>query len=306
MAKIHTFHMCWASPFTSWFSRFALPSLMSPGNIPALIAAGHEVKMTVFTMQPDMAGIIEAGAYHGANLRVEAFKVDHPTSLRKAQAELLIHAAERALADDAIFVPASAVTIWSDGSLANCVNVALETDCAVGAIYLLADGERWDAAGRGPFADAADLAAACFDHLHPGSRSTLNRDTSRAWLYGLGLQQISPTLIAARIQVPSIAAIRFKPEDIALFRLEHDFRCWDAGFPAALIRSGRYTFLASSELAFQVNLMRSGKMNLANHRALDEALGPKVDRRYALRATLQAEQARGFLASIRTSRSVTL
>lgn len=305
MAIIHTFHMCWGSPFVSWFSRFALPSLMSPGNVPALIAAGHEVKMTVFTNQNDMPAIIEAGAFHGAKLRVEAFQLEKPATLRAVQAELLITAATRAMADDAYFVPASAVTIWADGSLTNCVNVAMQTDCAVAAMYLLADGEKMIGEFAFPI-DSATLAAVVFDHLHPGSRSTLSATDSKAWMYGLGMMQLSPTLIATRIQVPSIAAIRFKPQDLALIKLENDFRVWDSGLPAALIREGRFTFLASSDLAFQVNLMRTGKMNLANHAELDAKLGPSVERRHALRATLQGEAGRTFLASIRTSRAVTL
>lgn len=309
MAKIiHVYTMCWGRPFVDWWSRFALPSMMQPGNIGALKAAGYDVRWTVFTMQEDTAAIIEAGAFHSADLRVECFEINGVPTLRKVQSMLLITAAERALKDDAIFVPASSVTIWGDGSLYNVVKTAEVTDCATGAIYLLARGEDWGAAfddGRTYKGD--ELAALCFETLHPGSRSTLDAADSRAWLYGLGLLQLSPTLFAARIQVPSIAAVRFKPSDIALFRLEDDFRCWDGPhWVGGLIAQGRYTFLASSDLAMQVNLMRAGKMNLANHEALQAGLSGMVDRRHALRATVQAEQARGFMCSIRTSRAVKL
>ena len=311
-SKIHIFTMAWNEPFTGWLARFALPSLYQPANVPALVAEGHRVTHHVFTIERDIPAILEAGKACGASLTVQAFEAPAGTMLRQIQAALLIGAAERAMADDAIFVPAAASTIWSDGSLANVVHVCDETDCATAAIYLLADAEKMaenlmiDPALRTGIS-APDLASICFETLHPGSRSTLNRDTSKAHLYGLGMMQLSPTLFALRNQVPSVAAVRFKPCDIALFRLENDFRCWDGPhWPGMLIREGRFTFLASSDLAFQVNLMRPGKMNLANHAALHDALGPMVDRRHAARATIQAEAARTYMASIRTNRGVTL
>ena len=284
---------------------------MQPANIPALVAEGHRVTHHVFTIERDVPAILEAGKACGASLTVQAFDAPPATGLRQIQAALLIGAAERTMADDAIFVPAASSTIWANGSLANVVRVCDETDCATAAIYLLADAESWcEKFVSIPFGSsfsAPELATACFENLHPGSRSTLNRDTSKAHLYGLGMMQLSPTLFALRNQVPSVAAVRFKPCDIALFRLENDFRCWDGPhWPGMLIREGRFTFLASSDLAFQVNLMRPGKMNLANHAALHDALGPMVDRRHAARATIQAEAARTYMASIRTSRGVTL
>ena len=310
-SKIHIFTMAWNEPFTGWLARFALPSLYQPANVPALVAEGHRVTHHVFTIERDVPAILEAGKACGASLTVQAFEAPAGTMLRQIQAALLIGAAERAMAEDAIFVPAASSTIWANGSLANVVHVCEETDCATAAIYLLADAEMWADNHNGPFIltplDSAELATRCFDVLHPGSRSTLNRDTSRAHLYGLGLLQLSPTLFALRNQVPSVAAVRFKPQDIALFRLENDFRCWDGPhWPGMLIREGRFTFLASSDQAFQVNLMRAGKMNLANHAALHDALGPMVDRRHAARATIQAEAARTYMASIRMSRGVTL
>lgn len=311
MSKIvHIMTFCWDKPFVSWFSRFALPSIYQPGNVGALVADGWEIRHTVYSVQRDMADIIEAGAFHGARLRVECFELTQPATLRKLQSELLIHAAERALADDAFFVPASAVTIWSNGALANCVRVAETTDCAVGAMYLGVDGEKWDREFSHTFTNSAwegdELATRAFEFLHPGSRSTLDRETSRCHLTGNGMIQLAPDLLALRCQVPSVAACRFRPSDLAFFKLENDFRCWDSSWPGTLIRDNRYTFLASSDLAFQVNLIRAGKQNQADYEAMDAAFGPMRDRRHAARATIQGEAARTFLASIRTSRAVSL
>lgn len=289
---------------------------MQPSNIPKLIAEGHVVRVCVYCLPHEMPILADRVKHLGAPLEFHPFEIapEHRDRavLRAVQASCLLQHAERCMAEDAFLIPASSVTLWADGSLYNVFKVCEETDCATACIYLLAEGDTVsrelpdDAFALSTPWSAPELASLTFDHLHFGSRSTLNRDTSMCHLTGLGIQQLSPTLFAARIQVPSVACIKFKPEDVALLKLENDFRFWDSWFPAQLIRDGRYTFLASSELAYQVNLMRPGKMREETYRTLDAECGALRDRRFAARATMQAEHARGFMSSIRTSRPVQL
>ena len=311
MSRIHIFSMAFGRPFRESFCRYAAPSLMSAGNIPALIAAGHEVRWFVYAQDADVADIAEASGFLNAQMRIEVFGITATASLRAIQGELLVRGVEQALAENAIFVPAGAMTVWSNGSLANVVKVAETTDCAVAAMYLGVDADKWAARvaeyGSFPMGISGDaLASEAFSMLHPGSRSTLNASDSQCHLTGTGMIQLAPDLIAARIQVPSVTAIRFKPQDLALFQLEGDFRAWDGIWPGTLIREGRYVFLASSDIAFQINLIRAGKQNAAAYAAMRERFGPHVDRRVMQRATLQGEAARTFMCSIRTSRSVVL
>ena len=72
--RVHIFTMCFGEPFVGWFSRFALPSLMQPGNVPALVAEGHEIRHHIFTIERDIPAILEAGKACGASLTVQAFE----------------------------------------------------------------------------------------------------------------------------------------------------------------------------------------------------------------------------------------
>lgn len=310
MAKVRIVHMAWDRPFVDWSARFSLPSLMQPGNIPALVAAGHDVRVICYTVPHDMPAHLDAAHRLRATVEFAPFEVDAVANLRAVQTQLLLKFAEQCMREDAWAVVAGAGTIWSDGALANAFTVAQETDCAVAVMYLGIEAEKFtenlliDPGLRTGISGAA-LASLAIEYLHPGSRSTLNRETSAAHLTGHGMMQLSSTLFAARFQVPSVAVVKFQPQDLALFRLEGDFRAWDGShWVGSLIREGRYVFLASSDQAFQVNLIRAGKQNRAAYQALQAELGPYVDRRTAQRTTIQSDIARTFLASIRTDREV--
>lgn len=307
MALIVTVSMVWGPSFIDTFARFGLPSLLQPGNVPALKAAGHEVEHMVYTIRDDCIALEKIGADLGAPLTIRTTAYVNAGTTRQVQNSMLVDAAKQIIERNGYFVLSNAGHVWGNGTLVNAVNVAEKTGCGVGVIYLNVDADK--------FAEAVadftpyrhdELALCALGNLHPGARSTLNATDSRCHMTGTGMMQLAPNLIAARIQVPSVFVVKLRPQDLALFRLECDFTCWDTSFPAHLIREGRYTFMASSDLGFIASMVRPKKINMDAFDKLADLLGPMADRRMTHRATLQSEAARTFMATIRTSGDIVL
>lgn len=308
--KLRVFSPIYGPGFPERYATFALPSLTQAGNVPALVAAGHDVRVSLYTDLTSFPAVVEHGRPWASLIDIKIVPAGRGGVLvgamhRAWQNDCLINEMRECIKADSYLAMLGAGLVYGNGTLANLAIMAEATGCAVSCIYLravedslraaLADVDMID--GR---LSNDELATLAVEHLHPGSRSDFETETSRCHMWGLALKQLGPRLFAVRFQVPSVFVFKPAMDDVAYFTLKGDFREWDSGWLDYLISRRRFAFLASSDLAFIAEATRATKMNMEHHDAVARKLGPMVNRT----EYQGSDRQRTVIGQIRTSRDV--
>ena len=311
MPTLRIFSPIYGPGFPDRYGALALPSLMQAGNVPALIAAGWDVRVSVYTDISSYADVADHVRPWAELIDIRTAPLDRGGVLvgamhRVWQNECLLNEMRECIKIGAHLTLCGAGAVYGNGSLFNLAVMAHETECAAACIYLrTAEGPFRLAMSDCPIVnDVIEndlLAAIAIETLHPVSRSDFGAETSRCHMWGHALKQLSPRLFAVRFQIPSVFCVRPTLGDVAYFNLKGDFRVWDSGWTDYLIARRRFAFLASSDLAFIAECTRDGKANMEHHAAADALLGPMIDRR----EYQGSDRNRTAIGQIRTIRDVT-
>ena len=182
-SAFHLVVLVWGASYTRRFVELALPALMSPRNIPALMRLAP-VHLTVYTTEADRDTVAMAPVLNGRDgeLQIRFITRDWPgfgdkcDAMRVCHSEALITAAR----ENAAVLFLAPDTIWADGSLETVARAVLEGKRAV-----MQAGVRVNEATALPLilerfrptrdhaitVPARDLVRIALDHMHPFYRS---------------------------------------------------------------------------------------------------------------------------------------
>jgi len=188
--KINCITAVWGEEYTSFFTRTVLPSLLWPGNLPA-VAANRETAYLIYTTESDRRRIAasDTGARLAALLPVEFIEIERfsPGSGDKYALAADCHklAVARSHADGAAMMLLSPDCIYSDGSFAR-------------ALHLLVSGKRAVMSGSLRAAKETFVPALAAEFGEPYARRPL---TGRE-LLGVALRHLHPIIRAQRADSP--------------------------------------------------------------------------------------------------------
>lgn len=330
---VRIFTMVYGEAFIRRYVEVALPSLLQPGNVPALLV-DHDVTFSLYTT-PDsvttlksavMAALRAAGPVAAALpplFEIEPVEIDdqfneqmrqNPALYlsafnRRLQATCLLKEISACIKADAVMIWCTADCFFGDGSIANLVGTARAHGVSVAALYIRVEEERFRAllaAEIGPIANDR-LARLALESLHEVWRSTV-RGGSRhlTYLFGHDVVPLTPRLFAVSYRVPGVYAARFDKSDLAYFMSSGDLRDWDSTWPQKLISERRFLCLGSTDLALCAELTPATTAHPAKYHELDDRLRTLVDTRDYQRRGTHNEVMRNFVIALRTDRDVTI
>lgn len=335
MPVVRLFSMVYGEVYIRRYVELMLPSLLQPGNVPALMAE-HDVRFSLHTTAESLDSLqaaIRSAVYSAgsaAETVLEKFEYQqvrdvadgqfdetirqNPVRLRKLlnrriQLKCLTKEISACLESDAVMIPCDADCFFGDGSIANLAGASRVHNSSISALCLSVDDARFRellAAETLPIANDR-LSAMALRSLHEVSRAAV-RGSSRdlTYLLGLDIVPLTPRLFAVSQGTPDVYAARFDKSDLAYFLMTGDYRDWDSNWPQKLISERRFRCLGSSDLSMCVNVMPSDVGQVAKHHEIDNHLRDFVNPRDYLRYGLSNETMRNFVFSVRTDRDVTV
>ena len=327
---IRVFSIVYGEDYIRRYCEFALPALLQPGNVPALMR-DFDVRLCLYTtpdsmdtLQSSLAKRLyrhEYGKAIAPLVKIMAITIESDRSVDKnvAQARIL---ANRQLQNACLFreisasVGLKALTLLcpadvftGNGSLINLANAARDSKVCIASPYLKVDGDRFRkliAAEKWPIENDR-LVTLSIQSLLDYQRGTV-RGGSRhlAYLLGADMLQVSPRLFGAIFCFPSVVISRFTSADLGFFRLQDDFRQWDMTWPAKLIAERRFLFLGSSDFAFQVELRQDSQAGVDAYLKMDDQFRRDIDPRDLQRYALHNEAMRNLAVTLRADQDVNL
>lgn len=186
----------WGEGYVDRFLRFTLPSLRQPGNLPAVMAAGHELEVVLYTSHEDAARLGPAlsgegirWALHPLASREEPFFAScHGGTMMK---DLFQRGFDLAWGQQAIFVPICADAVFSDNYLRSAVD-------------MVTVGGKRAAMTQGGGANVQVIGDALDAMITDGVMRAPPRELMRVWLRAVGYGVNIPTWPGTRLYPPQI------------------------------------------------------------------------------------------------------
>jgi hypothetical protein len=249
----------WGEAYTRTLLDYALPALLSPGNIPALAASAPTI-LKLYTTDPDLARIKASPSFSllETYVTVQYHSLDTTPDRDKYAAMTAIH---REVVRDAFDANAALIwllpdTIWSDGSLR-----VVAAQAAVGKRMVMQAGVRILKTTALPAIDAIfagqpavavaprQLVKLALDHMHP---------YNRAWFWDAPSFNRNPANVYWRVGESGVLIRAFHLHPLMMFpeRRVHDFVSTcddDLPLTACPSREGIYVATDSDEI-FHVDL----------------------------------------------------
>lgn len=330
--NVRVFTIVYGDKFVQRYLEFALPSTLQPNNVPALIR-DHDVRIRLYTtaqsvdqLQRGLRAALrrrEDGDALSRLFKIVTIEVEtdrnaalgHESSQpsiefnRKFQNASVFREIEASLADDSVTLVVTADGFVGNGSFRHAVCESLARDACVAAPYMRVDTERFRAAlsrETWPIENDQLAAISLLSLLDIGRSLVRGGRRHLTYLLGADIVPISARLFSVSLGFPNVLAARFKPSDLAYFKLHNDFRNWDATWPQKLIAERRFVYVGSSDLAYHAELMDDSQARTDSYVGLDDHFAKLVDTREFMRYGLHNEVMRNLSICMRTDRDVVL
>lgn len=256
------------------FENFLAPSLMQPGNLPTLKAAGADVVYSIYSLESHMDRIQDLLTRTGlASVATIRLRLGKPTDQsassfnRMMSASSLIDQIKFGYQDKRACVICPPDFVYGDGAIFNLLTIRREPGTCIASPYLRVDGElaREKLRQRGfPIANA-DLVSIALGTLHRDVlEARMELDRRNTYFTGMALQSITDRLHALEFRVPRVQVAEFTENDLRYFEFQQDFQHYEGSWPGKLIADRRFKMVGSSDIAFAVELapaVKGGKID---------------------------------------------
>lgn len=269
MRTLRLLTMVWHSPYIDMAARILLPSILQPGNLPAIPNKLAHLFVTDEASKNEIEDRLV-----GPLQRALGKRYSHEyflTSGRDMGGEGMRDCIGKCVADGAQMMLLPPDMFFANGSLGNLVRYVGERDFCVAGLHVRVDKEKFLLAYERLLAprtisapELVDLSFACAHPClsqafcdpglkHDGSQQP---DFSNCYVGGIYLQRLAPGLTSCIHRLPTTYLCTLVSHDADLFKKLN--KCswgrYDWRWPENLINEGRFKFLAASDLFFGVEL----------------------------------------------------
>lgn len=306
--KIHLFSLAYGEEHIGYFRRVSFRSLMQAGNLPALVAAGHEVQINLYSDETGNQLAAELDALEGIGCQI------HPVFLSLKEKEegqtydvlftSLNHAVSACVVEDAALLFCPPDTFFGNGSLGHAASCVPQPGDCLAVPHLrvetkpflaLLDTQPADAPVSNPV-----LARISMESLHDvWRRSTLGAADPISFAAGISLAPVAPDLFIVEHRLPTVYLARPRAGDLAFFQANRWARgtLWDHEWPGKLVAERRLRVAGSSDIFCAAELTAPETMPSDTPPA--GAGGPFGE---YMRYGLHNEMGRSFFYALRTDR----
>lgn len=245
--------------YLSLLERYALPSLLWPGNLPSLPV---NIFVEAFTRSADAGRLREilTVAFAGLpNVEINVSAHDGRSVDRAAWAMQagVARAGERSCR----MLMVMPDTIFGNGSIGNLWRYAAGKNVSVAAGHLRVNAPdftqaRPELTASSPLANDA-LVDLAWRFAHQSSAASWTNAANATGFGGIALTRLTPSLVTMVHYLPTVYLASFTAEDLEYFRRTYDFSAWDHDWPKRLVNgngNSRLRVLGSSDLFFALEL----------------------------------------------------
>ena len=263
--KVHFYYLAWGEHLRLLFD-YALPSMMQPGNIPALVEMGYEVDFYLYTKEGEIGHIErdfhdclqKVGQYAKVNLMpVGGYEDDHRMLLQTAAFRDQI---QKCLDENAILVAGSCDSIWGNNSVSNGVRLVRGKDICIAAPHPRISREKAEAnesfkklKNYDHVIENNELVKLAFDCAHSSVINSFDDKDNNATHAGLSLRRLNECDIAVISNLPSAYILSLKPQDLK-FYTRYLYNEWDKRWSRRLLKENRMKVVGSSQVLFCAEL----------------------------------------------------
>ncbi len=235
-------------PYVDLFCDACVPSLLQPGNLPAV----ERVAWHIYTRgdHPRLGEAVQR--IEAAGIRVVVEQVEAPESA-------LLRTVRPNRRRGELFLMAPPDTFFGDGSVRNLVACIGDRQIHLAAAHLRTDSTR--PLPQVPMSNA-QLVTYAFENLHEDNRlqfCDLERNATRTG--GIALRQIGTRLWQCIHHLPTIYLSRFDAEDEQYWKENANAPDnWDHYWPSNLVNRDRFRVVGSSDTFFAIEITGPDKL----------------------------------------------
>lgn len=289
------------------FEKFLIPSLLQPGNLPALNRMGVDIEYYIYSLERFSDRVAEVirktGLDQHATLRFRFGQPEDESSIafqNSMGVSALIDQAKVGLRDDRRSILCAPDFVYGNGSIFNQVNLRCQPGTCLGSTLVrcldTALCERIETVGF-PISQR-ELVTAALRTLHVDLLDArVELGARNSYYTGASLQSLGDCLYTQTTRTPTVAVADFVESDLRFFEFHKDFRSFDRDWPGKLINEGRFKLVGGSDVSFLAE-MTPAKKGGKNPRVLagDDYVGTGVHNHLC----------RSFMFTLRSSEPVDL
>lgn len=236
--------------YINLFQNMCLPSLFQGGNIPRLLAEGHEIDYLIYTRNEDIGRCNEVvKAYEQERLTYHIRGMD-----RNGHDWVLGQIVREGVARNDKLLFLNPDFFFGNHSIGNIVQYQCNGKICVAALHMRVDSDKFTEI-MGSIkknisnAELVDIAMRCLHNSWASAFVDTNMNNSHRT--GAAVQKIMDNLWAATFVIPTVFLANFNDSDVGTLT---QFGFWDHTWPEKLVKEERFKFIGSSDFFFAVEL----------------------------------------------------
>ena len=230
------------------FENVLLRSLKQSGNIPALVAEGHELRYYIYTRNDHHVQRVRKTEIEGVQVEVFDFQdIDNHDLLQKI--------IQQSIGQNARLLFMSPDYFIGNGSIYNICKYASNDNMCISALHMRVDFDKFLGVMGDKEISNPELVTIAMENLHKSwGDAFVDVDKNNAYYSGSSIQPIAKNLWSVCFRIPTVFLAKFEQDDL---RELSQFDFWDWEWPAFLIENDRYKYIGSSDMFFAVELTKT-------------------------------------------------
>ena len=232
------------------FESVLLRSLKQSGNIPRLVAEGHEIRYYIYTRSDHNVQRVRKTEIEGVQIEVFDFQeIDNHKLLQKI--------IEQSIGQNAKLLFMSPDYFIGNGSIYNICKYTSNDNMCISALHMRVDYDKFLGIMNTTDREISnpELVTLAMDNLHKSwGEAFIDVPSNNAYYSGSSIQPIADKLWSVCFRIPTVFLAKFEPDDL---RELSQFDYWDWEWPAFLIENSRYKYIGSSDMFFAVELTKT-------------------------------------------------
>lgn len=259
--KLFVFAPVWGEWHIDLFFKYTMPSLMQSGNLPSL-SKQNEIIFYIYTMDEDIYKLDKEmkNRNYGYKFYIHS-ESDFYDKGRQLMSNFLIHILKICVNENALMLLAQSDLIYSNNSVKNLVNLSEGKGVSIAVPHprvsyeCIKEVDFFDSPSHNEVSSESlvKIALSCKHKAFELSDELLDINST---VDGISTHKIDELHMGVVHNLPSVYLFSPIKDDISYFKRRTTFNYIDTAWPSMLFRQSRLKVIASSKIAFVVELTK--------------------------------------------------
>ena len=244
----------WGEKHINWFFKYTLPSLLEVNNLPA-VSNQLNVKIFFYTKDEDLSLISKKMSQNSCSYEYSVFSESNfKDRARDMMSNYIIHMLDECIKNDALMLVAHPDLIFSNGTVSNLVELSKDKGVSVAVSHArVAFEELIEKQVDISNTSSTNLVNLVLDYGHETLSLSNEVNDLNSTQEGIAIRHLSNGLAVIH-NLPAVYLCNPTKYDLKFFRRRPCFNMIDKTWPHLLFRQSRLKVVASSDIAFIIEL----------------------------------------------------